>query len=105
MAGVFEHYRISSLGQELKECLDDLIEAEELDEKQYGIIFKHFDNAICCALANNVQTKAVIHGPLHHYRNHDDIWTFVLNSIEVKIDKNLTLRSSERTNILSVTKR
>lgn len=67
MAGVFEHYRVSTLGRELRECLEELVESEDLDEKQTEIIFDHFDKAICNALSNSVKSKAVISGPMHHY--------------------------------------
>lgn len=66
MAGIFEHYRVSTLGRELRECLEELVESEELDEKQSEVIFEHFDKAICNALAN-VKCKAAISGPMHHY--------------------------------------
>lgn len=75
MAGVFEHYRVSTLGQGLKDCLEELVESEGLDENQFDLIFQHFDKAICDALSNDVRIKAVIRGALNHYRNHDDIWT------------------------------
>jgi hypothetical protein len=75
MSGVFEHYRASNVGRELRECLDELVGRDELDEKQSDIIFQQFDKAICNALATEVKSKAVIRGPMHHYRNHDDIWT------------------------------
>lgn len=75
MAGVFEHYRVSTLGQELRECLEEMVENDELDSKQFDLIFQQFDKAICSALSSDVKSKAVIRGPMHHYRNHDDIWT------------------------------
>jgi transcription initiation factor TFIIA small subunit len=102
---VFELYRASSIGRELRESLEEFVEAEDLDSQQMETIMQHFDKAISHALANAVKNKAVISGPLHHYRNHDDIWTFLLNSIEVKLDNSVTLVSDEKTNILSVTRR
>jgi transcription initiation factor TFIIA small subunit len=104
-APVFELYRASVLGRELRECLEELVDAEDLNSQQMETIMLHFDKAISHALANAVKSKAVIRGPLHHYRNHDDIWTFLLNSINVKLDNSVTIVSEEKTNILSVTKR
>jgi Transcription initiation factor IIA, gamma subunit, helical domain len=75
MTGVFEHYRVSSLGQELRDCLDEMIENEELNEQQYDIIFQQFDKAICNALAKETRCRAVVRASLSHYRSHDDIWT------------------------------
>jgi transcription initiation factor TFIIA small subunit len=105
MAGVFEHYRCSSVGLELQKCLVEMIEAEELDEDQARIINEHFDKSICHALATSVKRKASIKGPLHHYRNHDDIWSFYLQKIEVKLDNSVTIPSDERVRIISVGKR
>jgi transcription initiation factor TFIIA small subunit len=105
MAGVFMHYRCSSVGIELQKCLDDLVDSEALDEDQARTISEHFDKAMCQALANDAKTKATIKGSLHHYRNHDDIWTFYLDDVDVKLDNSVTLKSSERMRIISVGKR
>ena len=104
MAGVFHHYRVSQLGQELDESLDEFVESGVFSEEQKKAILEHFDHAIATALSSWVRTKATVKGPLHHYRNHDDIWTFFLDKIEFKLDGS-TIANSERTKIVSVSKR
>ncbi len=105
MSAVFEHYRVSTVGRELNTCLEELKENNTLEEKEAEIIFHNFDKAITNALINTVKTKATIRGPMHHYRNHDDIWTFMLKSITLKIENAVTVQSDERTESLSVSKR
>lgn len=85
--------------------VDEMIENDELDEAQSEVVMQHYDKAMCNALAHTVKSRAVIKASLHHYRYHDDIWTFFLDNIEVKVDNVLTLSSSERTSIVSVGKR
>lgn len=75
MSGVCEHYRVSTLGQELRDCLDELVESGELRADRSDVIFAQFDKAICAALAADVKSKASIRGPMVYYKNHDDIWT------------------------------
>lgn len=104
MAGAFEHYRVSMLGQELEETLEELISNNLFDGEKREAIWQHFDRAIANALSSWVRTKAVIKGPLSHYRNHDDIWSFFLNAVEIRID-GMTIASSEKTKIISVSKR
>lgn len=104
MAGVFHHYRASIIGQELEESLDEFVENGIFDEEQKKTIMELFDRAISTALSTWVRTKATVKGPLHHYRNHDDIWTFFLDHIEFKLD-GATVSSPERTKIISVSKR
>jgi transcription initiation factor TFIIA small subunit len=105
MAGVFEHYRCSSVGLELQKFLDELVESGELEDDQARVISEHFDKSICNALANSVKCKAVIKGALSHYRNHDDIWSFSLKKIEVKLDNSVTIPCDDRVRIISVAKR
>lgn len=104
MAVAFHHYRASIIGQELSESLDEFVENGLFDAEQKKSIMELFDRSIATALSTWVRSKATVKGPLHHYRSHDDIWTFFLNDIEMRLDGN-TIASSEKTKIVSVSRR
>ena len=104
MSVAFHHYRATVIGQELSETLDEFFENGLFDEAQKKAIMETFDRAISQALSQWVRSRATIKGPLHHYRNHDDILTFFLDEIELKLEGN-SISSAEKTKIISVTKR
>lgn len=104
MASGFHHYRLSLLGQDLTETLDELISNDMLDSEHRDIIMKHFDRAFLDALATQVKSKAVIKGAIKHYRHHDDIWTIFLESIDMKLDGK-GISSSGKTQMIAVPKR
>ncbi len=104
MAVAFHHYRATLIGQELSETLQEFVDSGLFNEDQKRSIMELFDRAISNALSTWVRSRATIKGPLHHYRNHDDIWTFFLDQIELKLDGS-SIRSPEKTKIISVTRR
>ncbi len=50
---------------------------------------KKFDQAICTALSSGVTTRYNLRGFLNSYRNCDDVWTLVLNNVELKDNANV----------------
>lgn len=104
MSGVFQHYRLSLLGQDLKETLDELVANEMFSAEHKELVWEHFDRAIADALANQIRNKVTIRGAIKHYRNHDDIWTFFLKEIDVRLDSK-ALISDAKTEMIAVSKR
>uniref|UniRef100_A0A7S0ZDF9 Transcription initiation factor IIA subunit 2 n=1 Tax=Timspurckia oligopyrenoides TaxID=708627 RepID=A0A7S0ZDF9_9RHOD len=84
----YQHYRVSTVGIQLEDSLEDMLDSETLTEEQAEIIRNQFDKAISAALASQVKNKATLKGKLHHYRNCDNVWTFFLDSASIKIDAN-----------------
>lgn len=104
MSGALQHYRLSLLGQDLSETLEELITNGLFDEGLKDVVMEHFDCAMANALAQQVRSKAVIKGAISHYRNHDDIWFIFLKSIDMKIDGK-GVESAAVTQVIAVTKR
>lgn len=102
--GAFQHYRLSILGRDLQDSLDELISHELFDAEHKDVVLEHFDRAILDALSSQVKAKAVIKGTIKHYRNHDDIWTIILNSIDLKLDGK-GVGSDCKTELIAVAKR
>lgn len=82
----YELYRQSSIGWALAEALDELI-SESFFEPQTAIkILKHFDRAIQDALQNSVRARLSLKGHLQTYRCCDDVWTFLLKDVVLKME-------------------
>lgn len=45
---------------------------------------KKFDQSICTALSTRVKTQYHLRGYLNSYRNCDNVWTLVLNNVDIK---------------------
>lgn len=45
---------------------------------------KKFDQCICTALSTQVKARLNLQGYLNAYRNCDNVWTLVLNNVEIK---------------------
>lgn len=101
MTSAVQHYRLSMLGQDLKETLEELINAELFDAELVDSVWEHFDRNISEALANEVKAKAVIRGGIKHYRNHDDIWTIFLKRIELR-SEGKSIESDSNTEMIAV---
>lgn len=104
MSGATQHYRLSLLGQDLSETLEELIANNLFDEDLKEVVLEHFGRAMTDALSNQVRSKAVIKGAISHYRNHDDIWRIFLKSIDMKIDGK-GVASTALTEMIAVSKR
>lgn len=104
MSGAYPHYRLSMIGEDLKETLEEFEERDMFDKQHTDIVLDHFDRAMADALATQVRSKAVINGRIKHYRNHDDIWRIRLSAIDMQLNGK-GISSKNETEIIAVTKR
>lgn len=86
------------------DTLEELVSNEMFDPQHKDLVLEHYEKAITEALGTHVKTKAIIRGAIDHYRNHDDIWTFFLKTIDVKIDGK-HVKSNAKTEMMAVSKR
>ena len=56
----YEHYRNSSIGLALTDCLQELVDAGELDSDLQEKILVNFDKSIAESLAQIVKTKVTL---------------------------------------------
>lgn len=103
MSGALQHYRLSLLGQDLLETLDELIANEMLDEDLKDCVLDNFGKAMTEALSG-IKSRVTIKGVMAHYRNHDDIWRIFLKNIDMKIDGK-GVESNAMTEMIAVSKR
>ncbi|VDK46741.1 unnamed protein product [Taenia asiatica] len=80
-------YRGTTLGNTLQESLDEMLD-HSLLKPQTAMkacdIMKKFDQCICTALSTQVKARLNLQGYLNAYRNCDNVWTLVLNNVEIK---------------------
>lgn len=101
-----QHYRLSMLGQDLKDTIEELVENDLFDKEHEAVVWEHFDRIITDTLSKEVKTKATIRGAIKHYRNHDDIWTIFLNTIELRFpQEGKAVESDAKTEMIAVSKR
>nr|UXY87076.1 transcription initiation factor IIA gamma chain [Cryptomonas sp.] len=81
----FAHYRVSTVGIELEETLQELLKENVIDYNLVDFIKNEFDKAMVIALRKCVKDKPVIKGKLKHYQNCDNVWVFEINSPEIRV--------------------
>ncbi len=54
-----------------------------------------FDRVVSDTLKENVKSKLTFKGHLHTYRFCDDVWTFVIKDVNVKLDQNETINAEK----------
>lgn len=81
----FAQYRVSTLGIQLEETLQELLKEGVVDVNLFEIIRKRFDKAMITILKKLVKDKPVIKGKLKHYKNCDNVWVFHVLNPEIKV--------------------
>ncbi|KAG9593675.1 hypothetical protein KCU77_g5041, partial [Aureobasidium melanogenum] len=97
-----EMYRNASIGGTLADTLDDLISSRRIEPQLAIKIMTNFDKAIAQVLGEKVKARmsfkvgdhfptsrrlcAPLCGHLDTYRFCDDVWTFILKDVKVKLD-------------------
>jgi transcription initiation factor TFIIA small subunit len=81
----FAQYRVSTIGIELEETLQELLNEGVIDIDLTEIIRKQFDKAIIAVLRKWVKDKPIIKGKLKHYKNCDNVWVFQILNPEIRV--------------------
>ncbi|CAD0108162.1 hypothetical protein E4T49_01568 [Aureobasidium sp. EXF-10728] len=81
-----EMYRNASIGGTLADTLDDLISSRRIEPQLAIKIMTNFDKAIAQVLGEKVKARMSFKGHLDTYRFCDDVWTFILKDVKVKLD-------------------
>ena len=81
----FAHYRVSTIGIQLEETIQELFKENVIDFSLIDFIRKEFDKAMIIALKKYVKDKPVIKGKLKHYQNCDNVWVFEINNPEIRV--------------------
>ncbi|KAJ9644560.1 Transcription initiation factor IIA subunit 2 [Coniosporium apollinis] len=91
----YELYRRSSIGSALTDTLDDLIMTRKIEPQLAMKIINNFDKAVADTLAEKVKSRMSFKGHLDTYRFCDEVWTFVLKDITVKLDNSNTVHADK----------
>lgn len=102
----YELYRRLTVGTTLTDALDTLISDEKIQPQLAMRILNNFDRIIAELLkqeAGNAKLKLTFKGDLHTYRFCDDVWTFIIKNVLIKLTDVLTV-GNENDNELAVEK-
>ncbi|VEL29313.1 unnamed protein product [Protopolystoma xenopodis] len=77
-------YRRTTLGNTLQEALEEMIALKLIQPKTAVKVIQKFDQCISLALARRVKNRLLVRGHLNAYRFCDNVWTFVMNDVEIK---------------------
>lgn len=84
----YELYRRSSIGSALADALDTLISDEKIQPQLAMRILGNFDrivSEILKAERGMCKAKITFKGDLHTYRFCDDVWTFIIKNVMIKM--------------------
>lgn len=84
----YELYRRSTIGTTLTDALDTLISDEKIQPQLAMRILNNFDRIISELLKNELgisKSKLTFKGDLHTYRFCDDVWTFIIKNVLIKL--------------------
>mmetsp|Transcript_121001 Transcript_121001/g.180750 ORF Transcript_121001/g.180750 Transcript_121001/m.180750 type:complete len:125 (+) Transcript_121001:1650-2024(+) len=81
----FVHYRVSTLGIELEETLQEFLREKVVDVDLLEVIRKEFDKAMVTVLKKMVKDKPVLKGKLKHYQNCENVWIFHIANPEIRV--------------------
>ncbi|EPQ30997.1 uncharacterized protein PFL1_01186 [Pseudozyma flocculosa PF-1] len=82
----YELYRRSSIGMQLTDALDELIQSGHVNPVLAMRVLNEFDKAIASNLSKNVKAKSQLKGHLRDYRLCDEVWTFRVQNATLKLD-------------------
>ncbi|EGV60165.1 Transcription initiation factor IIA subunit 2 [Yamadazyma tenuis] len=84
----YELYRRSTVGATLTDALDQLISDEKIQPQLAMTIVTNFDRVISELLKpeqNIAKSKLTFKGDLSTYRFCDDVWTFIIKNVLIKL--------------------
>lgn len=84
----YELYRRSAIGSALADALDTLISDEKIQPQLAMRILNNFDRIISESLKAErglCKSKISFKGDLHTYRFCDDVWTFIIKNVAIKM--------------------
>lgn len=84
----YEIYRRATIGTTLADALDSLITDQQIQPQLANKILNNFDRVISDLLKSEqgiAKSKLTFKGDLHTYRFCDDVWTFIIKNVIIKL--------------------
>lgn len=101
-SGYYELYRRSTVGTTLTDALDNLISDQKIQPQLAMRILNNFDRIISELLKsdqNIAKSKLTFKGDLSTYRFCDDVWTFIIKNVMVKLTDNSNNEFSDEVSV------
>lgn len=74
------------MGATLADALDTLIVDQRIQPQLAMKVLSNFDRVVSDKLRNDVKARMTFKGHLDTYRFCDDVWTFVIKDVNMKLD-------------------
>ncbi|ODV60260.1 transcription initiation factor IIA subunit gamma [Ascoidea rubescens DSM 1968] len=87
----YELYRRTTIGIALTDALDNLILDQRIQPQLAIAVLSIFDKVISDQLKETIKSKLNFKGHLSIYNFCDDVWTFQIKDLDIKLDNNETL--------------
>ncbi|CAF9903611.1 MAG: Transcription initiation factor IIA small chain (TFIIA 13.5 kDa subunit) [Gomphillus americanus] len=91
----YEIYRRASIGTTLVDTLDELVEEGRIEPQLAMRVVSRFDRAIAEALAEKAKGRLNFKGHLDVYRFCDEVWTFMIKDVNLKLDSGQTIQAEK----------
>lgn len=85
----------NSVGSTLMDALDTLISDQRIQPQLAMRILANYDRVVAETLKEKVKGKLTFKGHLHTYRFCDDVWTFVVKDVNLKMDNGDTINADK----------
>ncbi|KAK3988524.1 transcription initiation factor IIA, gamma subunit-domain-containing protein [Cladorrhinum sp. PSN332] len=97
----YDLYRHGSLGTALTDALDDLIGDERIDPQLAMKVLTQYDRVMAETLQEKVKARLTFKGSLDTYRFCDEVWTFLIRNVTLKLDNNSQQVVADKVKIVS----
>eukprot|EP00026_Physarum_polycephalum_P021235 Phypoly_transcript_24358.p1 GENE.Phypoly_transcript_24358~~Phypoly_transcript_24358.p1 ORF type:complete len:116 (+),score=16.11 Phypoly_transcript_24358:12-359(+) len=82
----YELYRKSTIGSCLTDAIDEMISSNAINPQLGLKILLQFDKSVNETLTNKIKSKITFKGHLHTYRFCDNVWTFLLENANFRLE-------------------
>ncbi len=101
----FTHYRLTSVGEALKDTLDEMVKADAFTEENKEAALGLFDREFVDMLREMPQKTVKLGGKVQRYKNVEDVWMFIVKDLSLRVDNSQVVVRNEPSKIVSIKRR
>ncbi|KAL8790364.1 MAG: hypothetical protein Q9195_006382 [Heterodermia aff. obscurata] len=91
----FELYRRTSIGSSLIDTLDHFVNQGKIEPQAAYKMLMLFDDILPKVMADKVKARMHFKGHLDTYRFCDEVWTFMLNDVNFRLDNQNNIQADK----------
>ncbi len=101
----FTHYRLTSVGEALKDTLDEMVKTKVFTEEHKEAALCRFDQVFTQMLREVPQKTVRLGGKVLRYKNVNDVWMLVVKDLSLKVDTTQVVVQDEPSKVVSIKRR